>query len=183
NHGHAFSEAGGVAADEASEFRQQPAANNHLITLSTGDNGNGGGGGHVSGMRNAARERKLDFRSSNQGRYPQIPTTMPDEPTQPSSPSPNSTSGLAPNVAAGLCAIFSVVASIIFLLIEKKDEYVRFWAAQMLALSIALIAFFIALTILFMILGMIGLGKLVVLLGCLINLPLLALSVVSIVLA
>ncbi len=53
---------------------------------------------------------------------------MPDESTPPASP--ETSSGLAPNLGAGLSCIFPLIAGIIFLVIEKKNEFIRFWAAQ-----------------------------------------------------
>ncbi len=54
-------------------------------------------------------------------------------------------SGVAPNIAAGICAILPLVGGIIFLVLEKKNAFVRFWAMQsvffggvMVALSIVL---------------------------------------------
>lgn len=60
---------------------------------------------------------------------------MSDTPTPPASdPSPNppgeATTGLAPNVAAGLACLFSIVGGVVFLVLEKKDKFVRFWAMQ-----------------------------------------------------
>jgi uncharacterized membrane protein len=43
---------------------------------------------------------------------------------------PNSDTGLAPNLGAGLCAIFPLIGGIIFYFIEKKDQFVRHWAVQ-----------------------------------------------------
>ncbi|OAI41737.1 hypothetical protein AYO41_05275 [Verrucomicrobia bacterium SCGC AG-212-E04] len=68
---------------------------------------------------------------------------MPDENTDPSTTS----SGLAPNIGAGLSVIFPLIAGIIFLVIEKKNEFIRYWAAQSLILGAALFALSIALQI------------------------------------
>lgn len=38
--------------------------------------------------------------------------------------------GLPPNVAAGLATLFPPVSSLVFLVLEKNDRYVRFWAMQ-----------------------------------------------------
>jgi uncharacterized membrane protein len=52
----------------------------------------------------------------------------------PSTPPPvtggSSDTGLPSNVAAGLCAIFTLIGGLIFYLIEKKDQFVRHWAVQ-----------------------------------------------------
>lgn len=66
------------------------------------------------------------------------------------------TTGLAPNVAAGLTAVFPLVGSIIFLILEKKDEFVKFWALQSLYFGVAFLALNIILTV----------ASLIPLLGC-----------------
>ena len=38
--------------------------------------------------------------------------------------------GLAPNVAAGLSAIFTLLGGIVFIVLEKKSQFVRLWAMQ-----------------------------------------------------
>lgn len=38
--------------------------------------------------------------------------------------------GLDPNVAAGLSILFSLIGGIVFLVLEKKNQFVRFWAMQ-----------------------------------------------------
>ena len=47
-----------------------------------------------------------------------------------STSNPNSDTGLASNVGAGLCALFPLIGGIIFYFIEKKDQLVRHWAVQ-----------------------------------------------------
>jgi uncharacterized membrane protein len=47
----------------------------------------------------------------------------------PSTASPSAT-GLAPNIAAGLACLFSIVGGVVFLFLEKKDKFVRYWAMQ-----------------------------------------------------
>ena len=86
---------------------------------------------------------------------------MPDENTDPSTTS----TGLAPNVGAGLACIFPLVAGIIFLVIEKKNEFIRYWAAQSLILGGVMFASSIALQILFAILSAIHLGFLVLIIS------------------
>lgn len=61
-------------------------------------------------------------------------------PGQPIPPVPGST-GLAPNIAAGLAALFTLLGGIIFLLIEKRDRYVRFWAMQSVLFGLVWFAF------------------------------------------
>jgi len=53
------------------------------------------------------------------------PTPVPD----PNPPVPSEAS-LAPHVAAGLACLFSLVSGVVFLVIERKDKFVRFWAMQ-----------------------------------------------------
>jgi uncharacterized membrane protein len=43
---------------------------------------------------------------------------------------PGSDTGLASNLASGLCALFPLIGGIIFYFIEKKDQLVRHWAVQ-----------------------------------------------------
>lgn len=50
---------------------------------------------------------------------------------QPVSP----TTGLPRNIAAGLACIFTLVGGIIFLVIERKDRFVRFYAIQSILLG------------------------------------------------
>lgn len=63
--------------------------------------------------------------------------------------------GLPPNIAAAIAAFFAPLGGIIFLVIEKKDAYVRFHAMQSTIFGVGLIAFGIACTILSIILGFI----------------------------
>ena len=53
------------------------------------------------------------------------PTPVPD----PNPPVPSDAS-LAPHVAAGFACLFSLVSGVVFLVIERKDKFVRFWAMQ-----------------------------------------------------
>ena len=50
--------------------------------------------------------------------------------TGPPFPDAPTTTGLTPNVAAGIAVLFTFVSGIIFLVIEKRSLYVRFWAMQ-----------------------------------------------------
>ena len=56
--------------------------------------------------------------------------------------------GLQPNIAAGLATIFTLVGGIIFLVLEKKNAFVRFYAMQSVFLGGAIIAVSIAVWIL-----------------------------------
>lgn len=63
-------------------------------------------------------------------------------------PSQGTTStGLAPNVAAALAYVFSFISGIIFLVVEKENQFVRFHAAQSIVFAAALVALNIALSI------------------------------------
>lgn len=66
---------------------------------------------------------------------PLLPFPMSDSPASPSSTPesqalPPNTTGLAPNIAAGIATLFTIVGGIVFLVLEKKDRFVRFWAMQ-----------------------------------------------------
>lgn len=62
--------------------------------------------------------------------------------------------GLAPNVAAGLAALFSWVGGLVILLGKPPQQWVRFVAVQSIVLAIAYVGVFILLTIINMIIGM-----------------------------
>lgn len=64
--------------------------------------------------------------------------------------------GLAPNVASLLCYICSPITGIIFLLIEKENNDVKFHAWQSLVFGVAYVIVVILLEILAAILGMIA---------------------------
>ncbi len=54
------------------------------------------------------------------------------------------TTGLTPNVAAGLAVMFSFISGVIFLAVEKRSAYVRFWAMQSVVVGVALFLFNVA---------------------------------------
>jgi uncharacterized membrane protein len=54
-------------------------------------------------------------------------------------PAPKTSSGLEPNVAGLLCYLVGWITGLIFFLIEKENEFVRFHALQSILLSVALI--------------------------------------------
>lgn len=58
-----------------------------------------------------------------------------------SDPSPNT--GLEPNVAGALAYLLGPITGILFLILEKRDHFVRFHAAQSIGISVALIAFWV----------------------------------------
>ena len=78
---------------------------------------------------------------------PILPSSLPPASTPPLSsgtsepfgaPSGGPTStGLEPNVAAGLSTLVTFITGIIFLLLEKRDAYVRFWAMQSIVFGVA----------------------------------------------
>jgi uncharacterized membrane protein len=74
------------------------------------------------------------------------------------SQTPSGGSGLAPNVASLLCYICGIVTGVIFLLIDKDNKDVKFHAFQSIFLNVAVIALWIAITILTFILSAIHLG-------------------------
>ena len=77
-----------------------------------------------------------------------------------------SSTGLDPNVAAGLSYVLGVITGIIFFLVEKNNAYVRFHAAQSIVVFGAIFVLNIVLTVLLSILGNIpGLGLISGLLG------------------
>jgi uncharacterized membrane protein len=91
-------------------------------------------------------------------------------------------SGLDPKIAAGVAAIFPLIGGIIFLLIEKKNAYVRFYAMQSVVFAVACILFNIAVTILMVIFGGIPLiGKLMGLLFWLASLGIFVIYVIAII--
>jgi uncharacterized membrane protein len=57
--------------------------------------------------------------------------------------------GLEPNLAAALTYLLTWVTGIIFLVVEKDNEYVRFHAKQAIAFGVAAVAVWIGLTIFF----------------------------------
>ena len=78
---------------------------------------------------------------------------------------PTST-GLAPNVAAALSYVLGLITGIFFLVMEKENRYVRFHAAQSIAVSVAMIVASILLSVLSSILAIIPvLGWIVALLA------------------
>ncbi len=90
---------------------------------------------------------------------------------QPGGAAPSS--GLSPNVAAGLSYLFLLIGGIVFILIEKEDRYVRFHAMQSILLGAAWIVLQIALNVIEAIFAATNvLGFLVVIIGLLVSLVL-----------
>lgn len=71
------------------------------------------------------------------------------------SPTTKTATGMDPNVAGLLCYLFGWVSGLIFYLIEKDDKKIRFHALQSILLSVATFAIWIAIGIVFSILGFI----------------------------
>jgi len=72
---------------------------------------------------------------------PDAPNAAPSASPDPAIlPPPIETTGLQPNVAAGLASIFTLVGGIVFLILEKRDKYVRFYAMQSVFLGGAIVA-------------------------------------------
>jgi uncharacterized membrane protein len=69
--------------------------------------------------------------------------TSPDRPDAPKRRGANhrtsARSGREPNVAAALSYVLGPITGVLFLLLEKQNRYVRFHAAQSLAVSVLLI--------------------------------------------
>jgi uncharacterized membrane protein len=55
--------------------------------------------------------------------------------------------GIEPNVAAALSYILGLITGIIFLVLEKDNRYIRFHAAQSIAVSVIIIAVSIAVSL------------------------------------
>ncbi len=80
---------------------------------------------------------------------------------------------MKPNVAAGLAFFFTLLSGIIFLVMEKKNQFVRGWAKQGVMLGAIALAFNIVIRILLAILpvglwGIVGLLSMIVSLGFLV---------------
>lgn len=63
-------------------------------------------------------------------------------------PSPTQGTGLSPNVAGALAYLLGPITGIIFLVIEKNDQFVRFHAMQSTVLWVAWFIFSIVLSVL-----------------------------------
>jgi uncharacterized membrane protein len=68
---------------------------------------------------------------------PYTPPPVGSIPPPPVAAAGATTTGLEPNVAAGLATLVTFITGIIFLLIEKQSAYVRFWAMQSIVFGIA----------------------------------------------
>ena len=98
---------------------------------------------------------------------PPPPPPPPSEPTAPLPPPPapvsgapaggatSSDTGLAPNIAAALAVFFSLIGGIAFLVLEKKDQFVRFHAMQSVIFGGVNVIFWTVFSIVGLILGFI----------------------------
>lgn len=87
-------------------------------------------------------------------------TPPPLVPPDPAASTATST-GLERNIAAGLACLFTIVGGAIFLILERKDQFVRFWAMQAALLGGSVIVFQILLHIVGFVFGFVPLvGKL-----------------------
>ena len=77
----------------------------------------------------------------------EVPPPLPPEPPV-GTPSPSAETGLPPNVAAGIACVLPLVGGIVFLMLEKRDAFVRFHAMQSILYSAAGIVFRIGWSIL-----------------------------------
>jgi uncharacterized membrane protein len=66
----------------------------------------------------------------------------------PGAASPTRTGSLAPNIAGALAYALGIITGVIFFVIEKEDRFVRFHAAQSIAVTLVLVAVGIGLSIL-----------------------------------
>ena len=69
---------------------------------------------------------------------------LPPPPLSSLDPSLPSSTGMQPNVAAGLAILFTLVGGLVFYLIEKQSQFVRYWAKQGLTLGILWMLYYVA---------------------------------------
>ena len=60
----------------------------------------------------------------------------------------SSSTGLAPNVAGALAYVLGIITGVVFFVIEKENRFVRFHAAQSIAVSLLFIVVSIGLSVL-----------------------------------
>jgi len=81
-------------------------------------------------------------------------TGTPDHrPPSPTHGEAANSSGLAPNVAGALSYLLGPFTGILFLVLEKKNPFVRFHAAQSIGISVAWIVFWVVFTVISTVLG------------------------------
>ena len=87
---------------------------------------------------------------------PAIPDPASATPTEPAvvqPPASGAGTELQPNIAAALACFFSILGGIIFLVLEKKNKFVRFYAMQSLLFGAAWFVLIIAIEIMVIILS------------------------------
>ena len=77
---------------------------------------------------------------------------MPDR-----SPSPETSTGLEPNVAGALAYLLGPITGVAFLVLERENRFVRYHAAHAIAVSVVLLVLSVALSILSTILAFVPL--------------------------
>ena len=94
------------------------------------------------------------------GADPFSPNTLPKAtpPAEPTGFSPLAEptltdSGLTPNVAAGLAVLLTLITGILFLFLEKRNQFVRFWAMQAVFFGAAWLVFSVVSSVVSAVLG------------------------------
>ena len=67
--------------------------------------------------------------------------------------SPVTDSGLTPNVAAGLAVLMTLITGLIFLFLEKRNRFVRYWAMQAVFFGAAVLVYSIVSAVIGSVLG------------------------------
>lgn len=86
----------------------------------------------------------------------QTPQSQPPPPPAGSSSGGTTSTGLDPNLAGLLCYILGLITGLIFFLIEKTNQTVRFHAAQSIVFSIAWIVVWVVLAVVGLVLAQIS---------------------------
>jgi uncharacterized membrane protein len=84
---------------------------------------------------------------------PDPTSANPPEPTLVQPSASGAGTELQPNIAATLACFFSILGGIVFLLLEKKNKFVRFYAMQSLLFGVAWFVLIVAVEIMAAILG------------------------------
>ncbi len=80
---------------------------------------------------------------------------MNDSPLPPPTSAADSTTGLTPSIAAGLACLGGFVTGILFLVLEKKNAFVRFWAMQSIIFTGAIFVLLMVLTVVSAVFGVV----------------------------
>lgn len=86
---------------------------------------------------------------------PSIPLTRDPSSGSPPPAAPESSTGLPRNVAGALSYFLGALTGILFLVLEKKDPFVRFHAAQSIGVTVVMVVLSILLMIVGAVLGVI----------------------------